>query len=535
MKALWGILFLTLGLSGCATFREAANMTDTASNDITSAQAQAPQVVDVTQAPYLMGAEVQAVAPPNPILSETVTLVSAQPMTIDQVAGRISDITGLPVDVTEVLSDSNSGNSSTQGPQAMRGGLPPPPSAMFADSSSGGSVSSSLPTVSLHYHGSLGGLINTVTAQTGLSARIQGGRLVFFKTETRTFLIPALAGSVSTSNEITANSGASGASSSSGGSSSSGSSGGSSNNSTGETTITSTSTTDVWGGITKTAQTVAGGAKVTTDPSTGTITVTGTPAQLDRVASWVQSLSQTLSQQVAITIHIYSVKLNDEQNYGINGTFKLRNVANQLGLAASGAPSPAVVSGDSPFTFGATILSGRFRGTSLAVQALATLGKVSQVFSQSRVTLNGQPASIQVAEQTGYLASVSTTSTASVGSSTSLTPGTITTGFTGTVTPRVVGDKIYLGMNMVISSLKNLQQVSSGDATIQVPTTDDTVVSQSAVLNSGSMLMITGYNQADGSTTRNGVGSPYFPLLGGGGDASVGRNLIAIVVTARTL
>lgn len=533
-KLSWGVLLLAAGLSGCATFHRAAHMNKTASDDIADAQAQYPKVINMTQAPYLMGTEVQAVAPPDPILMETVTLVSAEPMTLNQVAGRISAITGLPVDITGVTSGGSSSGSSSgfnapvQNLALARGGLPPPPSSMFSSTAQSGSGSSSASAISLHYHGSLGGLINDVAAQAGISYRLQGGRLVFFKTETRTFLIPALAGSVSTSSQIAANSGAS----SSGGSSGSS---GSSNQSTGETTVTDTSTTDMWAGIEKTAQAVGDGAKVVTDPSTGTITVTGTPAQLDQVASWVQSLTSTLSKQVAITIHIYSVKLTNEQNYGYNPTLAFHNKANELGLTASGAPTPAISSSTSPFTFGAEILGGKFKGTSLAVQALASLGKVSQVFSQSRVTLNGQPASIQVAEQTGYLASSETTTTANVGSSSSLTPGSVTTGFTGTITPRVVGNKIYLGMNMVISSLQGLKTVSSGDSSIQVPTTDDTVVSQSAVLESGSMLMITGYNEADGSTTHNGVGSPYFPLLGGGADASADHDLIAIVVTARTL
>lgn len=521
MRRSWSALLLVAGLSGCSTFHTATNMRDKASSDIANAQMQYPQVVDVTQAPYLMGAEVQAVAPPNPIFSESVTLVSAQPMTINQVAEQITSITGLPVYVTGL----DSGGAQTT--QDMRGGLPPPPSAMLADSS----TDSSPTTLSLHYHGTLRGLINIITAQTGLSSRMENGELIFFRTETRTFLIPALAENVTTSSQIAASSGAAASS----GSSDSSSSGSNKDNSNGTTTITSTSTTDMWSGIEKTAKAVADGADIIADPSTGTITVTGTPAQIDQVAAWVQSLSNTLSKQVAITVHIYSVSLSDEQNYGFSPTLAFHNKANELGLTATGAPVPSISSNTSPFTFGADIIGGKFEGTKLVVQALASLGKVSQVFSQSRVTLNGQPASIQVAQQTGYLASVETTSTASVGSSTSLTPGSVTAGFTGTITPRIVGNKIYLGMNMVISSLLNLQNVSSGDSTIQVPTMDDTVVSQSAMLQSGSMLMITGYNSANSGNTHNGVGSPYFPLLGGGADASVGRDLIAIVITARIL
>jgi hypothetical protein len=47
--------------------------------------------------------------------------------------------------------------------------------------------------------------------------------------------------------------------------------------------------------------------------------------------------------------------------------------------------------------------------------------------------------------------------------------------------------------------------------------------------------MVTGYQENDGDTTHNGVGSPYIPLLGGGADADLKKNLIAIIITARTL
>lgn len=520
MKTMMCLCVLALSLSGCASFHQAASLNMAASQDIDAGQNHAPQVVEMTRAPYLMGTEITSDPASDAVLLETVTLVSVHGLTISQIAGQITAMTGLPVDVTALLGSSHSVST-----EALQGGLPPPPSAFTESPDS----LATIPTVSLNYHGSLKGLLNTISAQIGLSYRLENGRLIFFKTETRVFLIPALVGSIDTTNSIVANSGASG-----GGGISAGSSSGSSNE-TGTTTVNSTSNTNVWSGIEKTASSVADGAKIITDPSTGTITATGTPAQLDQIAAWVQALSNTLSRQVAVTIHIYKVQLNDEQNYGFNPQLAFRNKANQLNFTLQGAPSPTISSPTSPFSFGASIISGRFEGTQIAVQALATLGQVSQVFSQSRVTLNGQPASIQVAQQTGYLASSQVTTTANVGSTSGLTPGSITTGFTGTITPRVVGDKIYLGMNMVISTLETLKTVTDGSSSIQVPTTDDTVVSQSAMLNSGSVLMITGYNEADGSITKNGVGSPNFPLFGGGGDASTTHSLIAIVISARTL
>lgn len=538
LKIVAAVLLASL-LSGCSTFHQAAKINVNASAGLVSARKKYPSIVETSPASYLIGDAVRVAKKPNPVLYEIVTLVSTQPISIHEIAGRISDITDLPVQVTGLSLPSSNGGLSSIPTLPEKGGLPPPPAALLSAASAQGSMVH-VPLVSLRYHGTLRGLLDAVAARTGLSWRLENGRLTFFKIESRTFMIPALAGSTKTLNKIVASTGAS---SSSGalGMTSGGSGGSTANSSTGSTTITNASTIDVWKSLQKTAKAVSGGATVTADASSGTITVTGTPDQISQVADWIETLRATLSKQVAVTIHIYNVELNHEQNYGFNPTLAFKNAAKSFGLSLAGAPAPLIASGTSPFTFGASILNtatgaaGEFAGTQAAVQALATLGHVSQVFSQSRVTLNGQPAAIQVAQQTGYLAESEVSATANVGSTTGLIPGTVTTGFTGTITPRVVGNRILLGMNMEISSLVNLKTESSGGASIQVPTTTDTVVNQSAALRSGSTLMITGYKEADGSTTRNGVGSPYFSFLGGGGDATVKRTLIAIVISARTL
>lgn len=101
--------------------------------------------------------------------------------------------------------------------------------------------------------------------------------------------------------------------------------------------------------------------------------------------------------------------------------------------------------------------------------------------------------------------------------------------------PKIVDGRILLGMNMTISNLVGIQTISSGGSSIQVPTVDSSTFQQSVKLKPGQTLLLTGYSQSQGSTTHNGVGSPYFPLLGGGADASLSRQMIAIVITARIL
>jgi type IVB pilus formation R64 PilN family outer membrane protein len=525
------LLALTISLSGCAVFQQQGADQDHAISVINNSHIPSPQTVETVSAPFLLGPAVAVATQPPALLNQNITITVAQPLPVTAVAAQITQVTGIPVQVTGM----NSGGGDSPSAASV-GGLPAPPSALLA--SSGGSMPD-IPDVSVHYSGSLHGLLDTIASDAGISWKFDqdSGTIVLFRVETQTFEIPALAWVTDGTNQITAQAGASSSSSSS-------SSGGTNatTQSTGQTTITNTQKTDVWSDLAATAKSISDGANVSTNSSSGTITVTGTPDQIAQVSQWVQTMTDNLSKQVAITIQIYSVQLNHEQNYGFTPTLAFENAAKSFGINLVGASMPVVqTSGQTPMTFGASILNtatgaaGQFAGSEVAVQALDTMGTVNQVFSRDIVTLNGQQSPIQVAQQIGYLQSSSTTSTTNAGNTTSLNPGTITAGFTGSITPRIVGGKIYLGMNMTISSLVNIKTITAGGSSIQLPTTDDTVVNQSAALQSGSTLMVTGYQENGGNSTHNGVGSPYMPLLGGGADANVTKNLIAIIVTARTL
>uniref|UniRef100_E6QGP7 PilN n=1 Tax=mine drainage metagenome TaxID=410659 RepID=E6QGP7_9ZZZZ len=541
-------------MAGCATFHQAHVKQVQTEQAIARYQPpKAPPVVSTVDTPYLLGTAVDVRHAVPGILKQSITLVSAKPMTLRQVAAKIAEVSGIPVHVE----DAEQG-SATMAPGSA---LPPLPSqsggiplqgAGALQGAGGGYAANGIP---VHWSGSVAGLLDMVTAKDGVWWKYRDGAVRIFRTETTTFPVPALAWTTGSSGSIVASAGANamggGMSSGIGGAGSmptgasmgaGGTSGGQGNQSTGTTSIVNTSKIDVWAGLQKIAQTVAGqGAQVEADGSTGTITVTGTPPQIRHVRDWVKGLSRQLERQVAITVHVYNVTVNNEQNYGLNLAGAFQSLGKQYGVSLQGVAPPTPTGGTQPFSLGANILNsatgalGQWQGSSVAVQALATLGHVSQVFSKSTISLNGQPAPIQVAQQTGYLAESSTTQTANVGATNGLIPGTVTTGFTAMFLPRVIDGKILLGMNMTISNLVGIQTISSGGNSIQVPTVDSSTFQQSVKLKPGQTLLLTGYSQAGGSTTRNGVGSPYLPLLGGGADASTSKQMIAIVITARIL
>ena len=360
----------------------------------------------------------------------------------------------------------------------------------------------------------------------GVWWKFNDGRLVFFREETKTFYLPAIGRKSIGGSSISTQTG----------------SGGGGSSAAGGATSTSDYAVDVWADMEKTAQTVGGSAKVVANSSLGSLTVTGTPSQVRNVEEWAKTLAENLSQQVSITVNIYSVNVKNEDNYNWSPSVVFKSASGTIDLLAPQAP--AILGTLAPLNVAANLLknpggtSTKYTGSQLAVQALSTLGRVTETMRQTVVTLNGQPAPMQVANQLSYLASTTPGAATTIGAAPvppTLTPGQITTGFTGMFLPRIVNGKILMTMHMVSSSLISLGNVSSGGATIQTPNVDTSTFPQSVMLTPGDSLLLTGLQLDNGSTNRSGVGSPSNHLLGGGVDDSANKKLIAIIITAKVL
>lgn len=548
---------LTVSVSGCATFQQANTATKHTARQIKAAKMpSALPVVQTVDTPWLMGSKVRVVTQTPDVLKQHITLVSAVSMSLHQVAAYITQITDIPVQVQ--ASGAGSAPSmptastapATVTPAAVTNGSPAALESLLADYSN--SPVSDNVSLKLNYHGSLKGLLDVIQAQSGYWWNFKNGEIHFFTTETKTFLLPAFAGETTSTNSISASNGTSGGMAGGGGGMSGGGGAGMSGggggmsgggmSGGGTASISNTTTVDAWKNMAAIAKTVSDGATVYVDSSLGTITVTGTPPQVEAVSDWVSSLSKQMSRQIAIEVHVYDLDLTNEQNYGLNPSVAFNDLAKRYGVSVQGVSPPAVITTQAtPLTMNASILSsatgalGQWKGSNIVIQALATMGKVVSNYSRSAVTMNGQPAAIQVATNTGYLESTSTTLAANVGSTASLTPGLVTTGFTAFITPRIIGQNIYLGINLTISSLTSMQTISSGGQSIQTPDTESFAEQQEAKLKSGDILVLAGYQSNNSSETQNGTGSPRFPLFGGGGDATTKHRMIIITVTARNV
>jgi len=372
----------------------------------------------------------------------------------------------------------------------------------------------------LIYSGGLRGFLDLTAARFGAHWEWDGRSIHFFRTKSRTFRLAALPGDTSLISRIGAQSTTGG-----GGTGTSGSSSASSELRAG-VEFTGMS---VWNGIEESIRTMmTQDGRLTVTPATGTITLTDTPLVLNRVADFIEQQNIALSRQVVLNVRVLSVQLNDSHEYGINWNLIYQNLARGVSLAAS-SPAPQVVGGGN---LAIRILSGSmWDGSSAIIEALSRQGRVSQVTSASKVTINNQPAPIQVGRMTTYLASSTSTPNEAGAPTVTLQPGQINTGFSMNMLPHILdGTRLMLQYSGDISTLTRISTVTSGDSSIQTPEIETRNFMQRTIMNSGETLVVTGFEQFDLTGETSGVGSAQNILFGGGVNARNNRTVLVILI-----
>lgn len=449
---------------------------------------------------------------------------------LNDATSYVTALTGVPASSSVTMAQLNASNMMTTGMPGMPGmagtttpamGVPGIPNQGVGNMQGMLGLNASNASLLIVYNGQLSGLLDLISARYNVSWEWDGEGVRFYKVKSKTFRIVALPGNTSLKSTI-------GSQSSTGGSSSSSSSGGGGSSSLeAGTEFTGMS---VWTGIeegVKTMLTTDG--KLTVTPATGTITVSDTPLVLERVGKYIDEQNASLSKQVVINVKVLSVDLSDSDEYGINWNAVYSNLNRSLGFSLSNAIAPSA--GATNMTL--KVLSGSmWDGTTAMIDALSKQGKVSQLTSASMVTLNNQPAPMQVGRQTSYLASSQTTiGTAGSGNTTTLQPGTIMTGFSMNMIPHILdSNKLMLQYSGDISSLIKIETATSGGSSIQTPEIDTRNFLQRVIMNGGETLVVTGFEQFNLTGNTQGVGDAENVALGGGVKTKKGKSVIVVLI-----
>jgi type IVB pilus formation R64 PilN family outer membrane protein len=263
------------------------------------------------------------------------------------------------------------------------------------------------------------------------------------------------------------------------------------------------------------------------------------------VAKFIEGVNERLSDQVAMSVKVYSVTLTDSEafNLDIAGIFKKTGKYGiNLGNAAATAGVVPAVGAAEGAGFGWALLnpSSEWYGTNALVDALSTAGKVSEVRNLNQVTLNGIPVPIQVGELRDYVSKVEKT-TSDTGETFSVETDNVSTGFSMQLAPRIQRDgDVILQYGLNISELVGTDDGFDSYTTpdgqkLQLRRMKQRNFIQQARIPNGNTLVLAGFDQVKSKDNRRGAGSANFPLFGGGRDSSVEHEIIVIAITPTVL
>ena len=493
--------------------------------------------VAVHDGDWLLGEKIRASKPQPKIFDKAVVFnpgSRASAMSLSDLSTWIAQNVGVPTNIDVSVDSPGTGESAASAEGASSAKVTLPGASMrsaILPGGAGGAAAATLERDKTHpamaFRGTLKEFLNVVDARYDVWSRYENGTITFYKIETRSFSVAVMKGTSTFAGTISTKG-------SSSGSSSSGSS--SSTSSEGKQSMDETTTLEPWKNLGATAKAVAGpGANVVADADLATLTVTGTPPQCERVAAFVRDLNASWGKQIALEVHLYQITRTTEDNYGATLSLAYKNAAGASAFTLTSVSAPTVSSSYSGLSFGATITGGRLSGSTAAIQALSTLGHMTEVISRAGITQNGKVLGLQSAVEQGYVQSTSTTTTTNAGSTTSIQTGTLVPGFTSTFLPKMVDGKILLDFDITLSNLNKLTTYTTSSSSVQLPNMSMTRLTQSVLLKPGQTLILTGMNQQKTTTTNNGTGSAYLPIFGGGSDAAKDDAMIAVVITARLM
>ena len=399
--------------------------------------------------------------------------------------------------------------------------------------------------------GNLVDLLNSICAQTDTAWSYKEGKLILSETETKTWFIKGIPGDIMVSNQVNSTSGIQGQSG--GSATSAGQGGGTQTTSTSQAQSQQSSVQNIqynlqnslWDNFEKSITSMLSKqGKLSVMPASSSVTVTDHPSVILKVGSFVKTQNEMLKRQVQIDVQILSVETDATDNYGINWNLMLKgtngsfSINGQAPAGSSGSVSSGLVpvfvpsSTTTAFTIGAT--SGDLSGSQLIMNALSQQKNSSLVTTASATTLNNQPVPVQVIEQQGYVASVSTTQVAQAGTQNSITPGQITYGFILNILP-VIEDNglVDLQISINLSSLKALTNFGVTGAMVQLPDVVQRNTMQKATLRAGDTYVLTGFDSDFNSMVNTGVGGPTSWFFGGGVAAQKTMSRLVVLVTPR--
>ncbi len=433
-----------------------------------------------------------------------ITILLDEPVTLQALSNNITSVTGIPVKIDNQINSEKLKK-----------------------------------TINVAYTGSLSGLLSQIATDLDLLWYYDKTSIVFYETETKTFTLYALGTDVSYQTAVETDDG---------------------------NAVSLESTLKEWDEIENALDTIIGdtdNASFTVSRSLGTITVTAPPSTLARVGDYIERQNKRLSQLVTIDVKVLQVSISNDSAFGLNlaaainsasGLNIVANPKNNLTSTEASSMNIAVLSNTVSAATGATHLEGNdtvagaytqdqiqngslagLAGTDALIQALAKQGKVSLVTNVGVTTRNNRVAPVNNTRTTGYIKRFESRNFTTVESST-VDQDDLETGFSMQLLPNVLENgKILLLFRMSVRELLRMQQQTIGEVTLQLPEVEERSFMQEVIMESGQMLVVSGFEKQENNDTRYGLGDPDFMALSGSRETSATRDVLVVILTPQVL
>jgi MSHA biogenesis protein MshL len=272
------------------------------------------------------------------------------------------------------------------------------------------------------------------------------------------------------------------------------------------TRISTKTSTNFWGNLQSTLDTIISGEgrRVVVTPQTGVVVVRALPSELATVSDYLAQAELILHRQVVIEAKILEVTLNNGFQAGVNWTALGELSTGKTGLfsqSSTGLTNSDAIGG----IFKADLSLGDFTAV---IELLGSQGDV-QVLSSPRVsTVNNQKAVIKVGTDEFFVTEVENTTT--TGTSTTSSPSIeLTPFFSGIaldVTPQISenGD-IVLHIHPTVSEVVDQQkQISVGTDDFNIPLALSSIRESDSIVRaeSGQVIVIGGLMKSSDSDTQ---------------------------------
>ncbi|MCA9773493.1 MAG: hypothetical protein KC466_13850 [Myxococcales bacterium] len=433
-----------------------------------------------------------------------VALQSRDPMSLSEIAQRLTEVTGLPH-----LTALGPAGVISSAPDA--GVLDSTDVALLSETAlSSGPVANPNATPSEaervrirpSLRGPLSKVLDEISSAFSVEWTYRDGRIVFRDYVTRQYQVSALPNRSTISTSIGA----------------------------GEMESSTALATDVWGEIeTSLKGIISEGSTIALGSGTGLVTVTAQLSDHDRISDYFNEVNEAVSQQVSFDVNVLTVSASDSEGYGINLSSLLQGTDETVSLLGNeslpgrvGSVNIGVITGDLDLD--------------LVVEALSRQGRVSVDTRAGATTSNNRVVPIKITDRLAYIKSQEVESDSNGNQTRSIQTGEVETGFQLQIFLRILNNReVMVQYTVGLSELRGVQTFGDGVDTIQLPQVSETSFEQQAVIRNGQTLILAGFERERTQVGRSGVGNAGIPLFGGGRNAVREKVSTVIMITPRIL